>query len=588
MIITIDGASGVGKSAVANNVARKLGVKHISVGLLFRAIAWCVWRKEEDFFSELQLTYSGDHCYPSILYKNKDITSELQGNIEIEKTVSTIGADTRYQELVFKLIRDVSANGAVIEGRNTSDFFKDAILHVFLDACKEERVSRNLEEYKRVTSNPNTDVFIESNIVRNESDIKRSVGTLRMKENMFYIDSTHLTLEESVYRIARMATTMKQKNSMLASVIIPVYNREDHLKLCLENLSVQDISANQYEIIVVDDHSSDQSASVASTFPNVTLVTLTGDDDRGPSHARNRGLNVSTGEIVIFIDSDILVGRDFISNHLKYHNKSSNTVVLGARRHLKDSETKIREDSKPDSREVLLKSYSQDINFLSAPWSICYTCNVSLDANLAKYNMFNNDFKGWGIEDIEWGFRLHKSNVNWLFSTSTVGYHIYHDRSMNDERFKKWKQNYRFFLSLHPEKDVQNFSIFSSVFDPDLQANYMEIYDLFNKRKNLRRTVSVITYNSLDIELMLSIQEQFIQLRDESDEIIIIVPESYLDMILPYSTYLHRLSPFRVFTIKQWNKNRELILNEYEQVLEVLEIGDGYDDSTERSTYTLR
>ncbi|RWQ71106.1 (d)CMP kinase [Bacillus cereus] len=567
MIITIDGPSGVGKSSVANKVAKEIGLKHISVGLIFRAFTWCIIQGEKDFISKLKVHYYTDNSYPAITYQDIDITSELQGTIEIEKNVSKVGANPEYQHMVYSIIKEISnQNGVVIEGRNTSEMFPTANFKFFLDAHKVERLSRNKTEYERVSKDHTSLPFLKSNIERNEQDLRREIGTLRIRNDVYYIDTTENTLYETVNRIINKVRRLQKQNTLLASIIIPVFNRKEHLNLCLQYLNEQDISRDKYEIIVVDDHSTDGSNLIPSLFPDVKIVSLKESDSKGPANARNQGLAVSTGEVIIFLDCDILVDKNFITNHLNYHNKTDRAVVLGARRHLAKGMISIPyEDIKKDSREILVNGYSQDINYLSNPWSICYTCIVSLPSYLAKNTLFNPDFLGWGIEDIEWGFRLHKQKVNWIFSSTTLGYHLYHDRNMTEKKFKKWKENLRFFLTLHTEKEVRNFAIFSSVFDPEIQANYMEIYNLFNQT-SYHKKGCLIQYNTTDTnEILLSIQDFLLKNHQESMEIVLVVPDQCLDTILAYSKYLHTLSIFRIFSITQWKINEEIIISQYHE-----------------------
>lgn len=99
------------------------------------------------------------------------------------------------------------------------------------------------------------------------------------------------------------------------SIIIPVYNVEDYLQRCVESVENQDIPQYNYEVILVNDGSTDSSAEICSVlvekYANVRLVTK---ENGGLSSARNAGLDVAVGEYVMFVDSD-----DYIyPNVLKY------------------------------------------------------------------------------------------------------------------------------------------------------------------------------------------------------------------------------------------------------------------------------
>lgn len=91
--------------------------------------------------------------------------------------------------------------------------------------------------------------------------------------------------------------------SLGVTVIIPVYNNARTLPVLLDSLMKQTVSPE--EIIVVDDASSDGSVAVAASFPGVRVVRL--DKNSGPAVARNRGAKEASQEILIFLDSDVVL-----------------------------------------------------------------------------------------------------------------------------------------------------------------------------------------------------------------------------------------------------------------------------------------
>ncbi len=92
------------------------------------------------------------------------------------------------------------------------------------------------------------------------------------------------------------------------SVIIPVRNGARTLGACLDGLSRQTVDTTRFEVIVVDDGSSDDTAAIARRFP-VRLVQI---DGRGASAARNRGLRESSGGRILFLDADCVPGPGWI------------------------------------------------------------------------------------------------------------------------------------------------------------------------------------------------------------------------------------------------------------------------------------
>ena len=101
----------------------------------------------------------------------------------------------------------------------------------------------------------------------------------------------------------------------MLSVIIPTFNRRSLLKNTLDSLNNTWHLGVIYEIIVVDDHSTDGTKEfVASSYPNVVLITNPG---KGAPAARNAGLSCAKGEFILYLDSDDLVGENYFLEKVK-------------------------------------------------------------------------------------------------------------------------------------------------------------------------------------------------------------------------------------------------------------------------------
>lgn len=101
---------------------------------------------------------------------------------------------------------------------------------------------------------------------------------------------------------------------MFLSVIIPVYNAESYLDACLASLLEQDIPREDYEILCVNDGSTDGSLSIlaraASENPNVRILSQ---ENQGVAQARNAGLEEASGEYIWFVDGDDLVRENCLA-----------------------------------------------------------------------------------------------------------------------------------------------------------------------------------------------------------------------------------------------------------------------------------
>jgi len=92
---------------------------------------------------------------------------------------------------------------------------------------------------------------------------------------------------------------------MLFSLVVPIYNVEKHLERCIQSLLNQDLEPDEYEIILVNDGSKDNSHEIAKNFEkNSTNIKVISQENKGLSGARNTGLKKASGKYVWFIDSD--------------------------------------------------------------------------------------------------------------------------------------------------------------------------------------------------------------------------------------------------------------------------------------------
>lgn len=91
----------------------------------------------------------------------------------------------------------------------------------------------------------------------------------------------------------------------MISVVVPVHNGADSLRRCLESMFASGNHPPEFECIVVDDASSDDSAGIAKSFP-VRVVQIR-EGPMGPAYARNRGAEVAAGDLLFFVDADVVL-----------------------------------------------------------------------------------------------------------------------------------------------------------------------------------------------------------------------------------------------------------------------------------------
>jgi GT2 family glycosyltransferase len=113
----------------------------------------------------------------------------------------------------------------------------------------------------------------------------------------------------------------------VVSVVVPTCDRPEALTLTLAGLCDQTLAGSEYEIVVVDDGSRPLSGIVRSAGPTCTVVR-TGGVER--SAARDAGARTARGELLVFVDDDITVGRSFLETHVAAHREWPNALAVGA------------------------------------------------------------------------------------------------------------------------------------------------------------------------------------------------------------------------------------------------------------------
>jgi cellulose synthase/poly-beta-1,6-N-acetylglucosamine synthase-like glycosyltransferase len=108
---------------------------------------------------------------------------------------------------------------------------------------------------------------------------------------------------------------------MFFSVIVPTYNEEKYIENCISSILSQRIERSEYEIIVSDASSSDNTCDLAKKVANVVVTK-----ERGISLGRNRGAAEAKGDILVFVDADVTLDPDFL---IQCRKTFSNSSVIG-------------------------------------------------------------------------------------------------------------------------------------------------------------------------------------------------------------------------------------------------------------------
>ncbi|MCP1447581.1 glycosyltransferase family 2 protein [Priestia megaterium] len=340
----------------------------------------------------------------------------------------------------------------------------------------------------------------------NRSDGKYYIKKKKKSPNP--LKETKNKINKADHSLYSMSIKNNHKQPIKVSIIMPTYNKYHQTSLSLYSLSKQTFPQAEYEVILVDDASSDNTpdilkeADVPFKFKYIRMK-----QNKGRSSVRNIGINHAEGDLLIFLDGEMLAPPAFIENHYKHHVHESNLVVTGAMHyegvytfimpdynedqmaHLKElvgrdpeyrrlyenyEQTKwhsnvpyplvTKEDIDTNRFQRLsfpnryflnsgLKHFGERLEGFTLPYIAFLSGNVSVrKENLKKSGLFDETFVGYGAEDWELGYRLYKNGAQFVLDPSTVAYHQEHGISKRKVK-EQWGNHYRF-VKKHPNIDV--------------------------------------------------------------------------------------------------------------------------------------
>jgi len=192
------------------------------------------------------------------------------------------------------------------------------------------------------------------------------------------------------------------------SVVIANYNGSKTIASCLE--SILNSNYNDFEVIVVDDCSTDNSVQIIRGF-NCKLIEL--EENEGPAYARNVGAKASNGDIILFTDSDVCVKDDTLKLiNETFERKPNISSVVG----LPDKNCKFRNVS---SKYFNLRIYFNHINLPDYIPILYGTISAVKRDAFFDVNGFDVHFKTAGVEDNDLGYRLSAKNYK-IYSNKTI------------------------------------------------------------------------------------------------------------------------------------------------------------------------
>ncbi len=218
---------------------------------------------------------------------------------------------------------------------------------------------------------------------------------------------------------------------MEISVIVPTFNNRDVLRRTIEALQQQTLPQDAYEIVVADDGSTDGTAEMVQAVRGRAPIRYVSQRNGGRAAARNLGVRAARGRILVFVDSDLWAAPTLLAAHHRHY-------PPGTRRR----GVQGRSVTHPASRVtpfMRVKETTPDLTFRRrrnlSPFHVT-TRNCSfLREDVEEAGGFDEEFGGYGWEDIELAIRMRRRGVVFEYEPEALGYH-YHVETLEGVREK--------------------------------------------------------------------------------------------------------------------------------------------------------
>lgn len=209
--VAIDGPAGAGKSTIARTAAKELGFVYADTGALYRAVGVYVLRQGKNtndaetvasLLPEISLELKFQNGVQHIFLNGEDVSEAIR-TPEASMAASAVSAVPAVRQFLFDLQRDIAKNSnCIMDGRDIGTVvLPQAQVKIFLTAAPEARAMRRYKELQAKGAKDSFEEVLADLKQRDYNDSHRAVAPLKPAEDSILVDTTELTLEESVQKV---------------------------------------------------------------------------------------------------------------------------------------------------------------------------------------------------------------------------------------------------------------------------------------------------------------------------------------------------------------------------------------------------
>jgi len=264
---------------------------------------------------------------------------------------------------------------------------------------------------------------------------------------------------------------------MIVSIVVPTYNRKEDLEQCLNSIFKQNFDRNKYELIVIDDGSSDGTRDLIKKLRSKFPIKYFYQKNQGPAAARNLGIKKAKGEIMAFIDSDCVADKDWLVNLVKGFNAERKIAGVGGQIRVLNPQSLIEKYA-----DIFLFNHQECIENAKEEPPHMGTLNCAYKVGiLKKIGLFDTSPSLIYGEDLDLCWRLYFSGYKLGYSSKAIVFH------QPETLVQQLRKNFIYgsvkckILKKHQEKLKKDYNSSLSIF----QFFFRDLINLFTLPKRI-------------------------------------------------------------------------------------------------------